>query len=193
VPSTDPLRLFFALRPAPAQNAALVESVAQQVTSLRAQRVPPENLHATLCFIGAVPVENLEHLQGAAARVRARPAALRFDSLEFWQEPKVLCATVSEEAEAASARELAAALATVCVAAGFTPDVKPFRAHLTLARKVDAAQAAMCAWPQPLASPLLVHGDHFFLMRSDRGESGSIYSVVASWPLDGEGDADKSR
>ena len=80
-------------------------------------------------------------------------------------------------------------LSDAAVAAGFAPDSKPLRAHLTLARKVDPASAAACEWPQPLASALTMHCDRFVLMRSDKEESGSIYSVVAEWPLD----ADNSR
>jgi len=189
----DSLRLFFALRPAPEQSAALVDRVAPLIARLQAQRVPPENLHATLCFIGAVAVEHLERLVETAAGVRGRRASLCFDALEFWQKPKVLCATTGESVGATAAQDLAAALATAIVGAGFTPDIKPFRAHLTLARKVHAQRAAECDWPQDLMPPVLVHCDQFVLMRSDRGESGSIYSVVASWPLDVDPSADKSR
>ena len=79
---------------------------------------------------------------------------------------------------AAPARLLAERLADATVAAGFAPDVKPFRAHLTLARKVQAARAAECEWPRALAPPLTVHCERFALMQSRRGETGSIYSVV---------------
>ena len=59
------LRLFFALQPAPEQNAALVAQVAPLVAQLGSQVAPAENLHATLCFIGAVE-------RGAARRVARR-------------------------------------------------------------------------------------------------------------------------
>ena len=59
---------------------------------------------------------------------------LRFDALEYWETPKILCATASRDSS--SARELAIALGEAAVAAGFSPDIKPFRAHLTLARKI---------------------------------------------------------
>jgi 2'-5' RNA ligase len=181
IPGT--LRLFFALQPQLEQSASLVERVAPLVARLQAQRVPPENLHATLCFIGAVAPGQLEALKSVAASVRGRHASLRFDTLEHWPKPRVLCATAAENAASAPARALAEALAAAAVGSGFTPDVKPFRAHLTLARKVHAPSAAQCEWPQPLASPLIVSCDRFVLMESRRGESGSTYSVVDSWPL----------
>jgi 2'-5' RNA ligase len=178
------LRLFFALQPAPAQNLELVDRAAPLVTQLQAQRVPPANLHATLCFIGAVPQERLAALLDAVTPVRGRDATLDFEALEYWAKPKILCATAPETAGSAPARELAQRLAEAVTAAGFVPDAKPFRAHLTLARKVAAGRAAECEWPRELSPPIRVHCDHFVLMQSQRAESGSLYSVVASWPLD---------
>lgn len=180
------LRLFFALQPAPKQSAALVERIAPLVARLDGQRVPAENLHATLCFVGAVRREDLPRLTTLAAAQRARPASLRFDSLEFWHKPRVLCAIAAESATAAPAHALAASLTSAALAAGFTPDVKPFRPHLTLARKISFARASQCDWPQPLAPAVLVRCDRFVLMESRRGESGSIYSVLESWPLDAD-------
>ena len=178
------LRLFFALQPAADQNLALAQQAAPLIVALQAQRVPPENFHATLCFVGAVAEEKLPSLLSVAGGIRGRPATLHFDTLEYWQEPRIVCATAVDGPEAAPARELAECLAAETVKAGFTPDVKPFRAHLTLARKIDAKRAAGCGWPRALAAPVRVRCDRFVLMRSDRGEGGSIYSVVSSWPLD---------
>jgi 2'-5' RNA ligase len=177
------LRLFFALQPTPGQNAALVEHVAPLAARLEAQRMPAENIHATLCFVGAVAPEDLEKLKAVAAAQQGRSVSLCFDTLEFWEKPRVLCATPGERALPASLRELGENLGRAAQAAGFHPDIKPLRPHLTLARKILPARAASCDWPQSLAPSLLLHCDRFVLMESRRGESGSIYSVVDSWPL----------
>ena len=179
------LRLFFALQPTAEQSADLVARVAPLAARLKAQRVPSDNLHATLCFIGAVAEEKLALLESVAASMQGEPATLTFDALEHWSKPRVLCATASEDFASGPARRLATQLGEAAIAAGFAPDVKPFRAHLTLARKVHPAHAAECEWPHALSPPLRVICKRFVLMRSDRGESGSIYSAVASWPLDG--------
>jgi len=71
------LRLFFALQPQAGQSAALVEHVAPLMTRLGAQPVPAENLHATLCFIGAIAPEDLEKLKGVAACQHASRASLQ--------------------------------------------------------------------------------------------------------------------
>ena len=178
------LRLFFAVQPDAAQNALLVDRVAPLVARLGAQRVPAENLHATLCFIGAVPEEKLSLLTQVTGGVRGGAATLHFDALEYWHKPKVLCATADDDSQSSHMSELAERLGAATRDAGFAPDIKPFRAHLTLARKVHGAHAAQCEWPLPLTPPLSVLCDRFALMRSDRGASGSVYSVVESWPLD---------
>lgn len=178
------MRLFFALQPSEAQSAELVERVAPLVMRLQSQAVPVANLHATLCFIGAVPQEKLPRLCEVAAQVRGRPEELCFDALEYWAKPQILCATAPGTADSARAGELARAIGDAVTVAGFTPDLKPFRAHLTLARKVAAQRAAEHEWPGDLSPPLRLRCDRFVLMQSERGESGSIYSVVASWPLD---------
>lgn len=180
--SAGTLRLFFALQPEAAQSATLVERVAPLVARLEGQHVPAGNIHATLCFIGAVATDDLEKLKSVAAAQHAARMALRFGTLEYWDKPRVLCATVAEGASA-SVQELADSLARGARAAGCHPDIKPFRPHLTLARKIHPATAARCDWPQDLVPPLLMRCDRFVLMQSRRGESGSIYSVVDSWPL----------
>jgi 2'-5' RNA ligase len=181
------LRLFFALQPTAKQSSALLARTAPVVEKLLGQRVPAENLHATLCFVGAVAEEKVEALRAAAATVRASALKLRFEQLEFWDKPRVLCAAGSKESEAA--HDLARMLAEAAVVAGFAPDIKPFRAHLTLARKVNAAEAAKIEWPRPFSPSMTVRCDRFVLMQSRREESGSIYSALDSWALD----ADKSQ
>jgi 2'-5' RNA ligase len=181
------LRLFFALIPDSTQKAELAERAAPLVTSLQAQTVPLENLHVTLAFIGPVAAEKLSQLRDIAAGIRAPHATLCFDALEHWEKPHVLCATASDSRVGAAASVLAERLGSASAAAGFSSDNKPFRAHLTLARKVHGAAAAQCEWPRALTPPLIVYFDRFALMQSSRGEAGSIYSVVESWPLDENG------
>lgn len=171
------LRLFFAVRPTLDQSVALTTQIAPLIAG--AQPVPAENLHATLCFIGAIEEGRLDSLRSAAAGLRGRRGTLCFDSLEYWKQPKVLCATASTESPPVA--QLAVAIGDAAVAAGFSPDVKPFRAHLTLARKFCGDLSV--GFPQPLAPPTLVSCEEFVLMESRRGEGGSIYSAVDSWSL----------
>jgi 2'-5' RNA ligase len=173
-------RLFFALQPTPAQADALVAEIAPLVKELAAQPVPASNVHATLSFIGAVEEERVAALREAASSVRARHVTLRFDALDVWDKPEILCAIAGENE---GARDLSALIGNAAVAAGFAPDLKPFRAHLTLARKVRRRIARNFEWPRALAT-VDVHCDRFVLMESRRGEAWATYSVVDSWALD---------
>ena len=94
------LRLFFALQPAAEQSAALAEQVAPLISRcLKAQRVPPENFHATLCFIGAVAPKNSTHCCRAVAGVRGKRghAATSMHS-STGAKPGVMCATAADNA-----------------------------------------------------------------------------------------------
>lgn len=175
------LRLFFALQPPPEVGLRLLESAAPLLAALQAPAAPASNLHATLCFVGAVAPERLDALRAAAGGVRSPPVQITFDVFEFWDKPRVVVAGASVESVAALS--LSQALQASAVAAGFAPDQKPFRAHLTLARKIRPADAQRVAWPQKISPGFVVRCDRFALMESRRGESGSIYSAVDSWPL----------
>jgi 2'-5' RNA ligase len=176
-------RLFFALVPDAGASAALVARVAPLVAQLQAQPVPAQNLHATLCFVGAVEPDRIDALRAVAAQLRGEPATLTFDALEVWEKPKILCATAGIGGAAASAADLAQKIGEAIVAADFSPDIKPFRPHFTLGRKVNAALTGE-DWPRALEETLVLRAERFVLMESRRTEAGSLYSVVDSWPLD---------
>lgn len=176
-------RLFFALQPEPELAGALLARVAPMALELRGTPVPSTNLHATLTFVGSVPEERLDELRAAAASIRGASGVIVFDTLEIWEEPRVLVLTAPRHPAEASA--LAAALRDAALAQGFKPAIKDFRPHLTLARKVDLVAARKLSWPRECSPGFVVHFERFVLMESSRGESGSIYSVVESWPLYG--------
>jgi 2'-5' RNA ligase len=177
-------RLFFALLPGTEQSEELLARVAPLALQLRGQAVPAGNVHATLTFVGAVPEERVDDLRGAAAAVRGRPGEIVFDALDVWEDPRVLAATASG-AVSAEAGTLAESLRAASISAGCVPDIKPFRPHLTLARKIDLAEARKSLWPQKLLPGFVVRFEKFALMESRRGEHGSIYSAVDSWHLYG--------
>ncbi len=175
------LRLFFALQPSLEQGARIIESASPLLAALQARAAPVSNLHATLCFVGAVAPERIDDLRAAAARVRAAPVELQFDAFEYWDRPKVLVAVATRESVEANA--LSAALQSATGAAGFAPDQKTFRAHLTLAKKIRRADAEKISWPQKISPGFVVRCERFSLMESAKGEHGSIYSVIDSWDL----------
>jgi 2'-5' RNA ligase len=85
-------------------------------------------------------------------------------------------------AAALAVQALARTLAATARAGGITLDDRPFRAHVTVARKVSAAASRARRWPQPLASPLPFTANGFVLMESTREPDGPRYKVIHAWP-----------
>jgi 2'-5' RNA ligase len=144
--------------------------------------VPPENFHVTLAFLGLVPEARIPQVkaiaQDVANEVARTSVQVTFDAIEYWKKPKLVCATARPAtAGNASAGALAGALNSHLTAAGFTPDLKPFRAHVTLARKVPRG-----SHDRTMQSVRWTF-THFALIQSRTGPGGSSYSVLNSWPL----------
>jgi 2'-5' RNA ligase len=141
-----------------------------------------ESLHVTLAFLGAVPEADLGKVEAIAAEVASKaertPVQLAFNAIEYWKKPQVICATAPEPTTGTSlADALAATLKSRLVGAGFTPDLKPFRTHVTLVRKVPRGTYD-CA-----LQPVIWSFTDFALAGSRPGSGGSSYSVLNSWPL----------
>jgi 2'-5' RNA ligase len=173
-------RLFFALWPDEDARSALCAATAKPVRRSGGRPVPVSTLHVTLAFLGSVPTTRMPELQQIAreqARALAQdaPLSLTFESLGYLRRPQILCALAAEEASAAAV--LAAALKAAAAAAGFTPDLKPFHAHVTLARKVVHAADL------PAVLPVLWRFAEFVLVDSRTDPSGPVYSVIESYSL----------
>jgi RNA 2',3'-cyclic 3'-phosphodiesterase len=173
-------RLFFALWPDRTARDALMRASAKAVRCCGGRPVPPENLHVTLVFLGSVAVRRLAELRSlartqAAAFGRAAPLSLRFEELVHWSRPQTLGALAG--GDVTHVQMLATALRDATLSAGFTPDLKPFRAHVTVARKAvhDRGSQALAAVEWKL--------DAFALLDSRTHASGPVYSVVDSYPL----------
>ena len=181
-------RLFFALWPDDAQRAALTHAAAGIVRHCGGRPVPGENLHVTLAFLGSVPEQRLPELSAIGRRAAATfprdaaPIVVSLETLEHWARPQVLTVLERrEEAQAAAsgAPALERILSTAAAAAGFSPDLKPFRAHVTLARKVARLPRSS------VMRRVEWSFDAFALIESCTLPEGPVYSVVESYVLGG--------
>jgi len=126
-------RLFVALWPSPAvqrELAALAADVSLGVS------VSPGNLHLTLAFLGSSSAQQEACYRRALSGLpglRFPPMALDVDRLGFWREPRILWAGPKEAPAALLA--LVDDLNALLRPCGFTPETRPFQAHITLKRK----------------------------------------------------------
>jgi len=175
-------RLFFALSPSERMQADLAEAVASALRSdepLDGRPVPEAKFHLTLAFLGSVPRSQLELLFEVGAQCARSleagdaPIAVTLETLEHWRKPQVLVAT--SRATPPAAVVLAETLKRVLIERSFSPDLKPFRAHATVARKVRRVSEEL------QLPPVRWTFDALHLVESG---SGSTYSTVKKWILD---------
>jgi 2'-5' RNA ligase len=135
----------------------------------------PDQWHVTLEFLGPVPARRFEASHRAAAEVPAGPFEIVFDAIEYWRRPQVLCLTAREVPATLDGlvQDLRARLASH----GFEPERRPYRPHLTLARKVSRPVEPLAF--EPLRWPVA----EFTLVESVTDRSGSHYTPLAAWPL----------
>lgn len=178
-------RLFVALWPDETMRRALAHGTRKAVRASGGRPVPAGNLHVTLAFLGSVPERRLPELAAVARQSVGRlfedgmPLELRWDRLEHWRAAQLLCAVAAEPSTRAAA--LAASLQGLLAQAGFAPDLKPFRPHVTVARKVARPIRLAKMPPVPWSLRELA------LVESRTLPEGALYSVVESYPLAGAG------
>ncbi|HSS65943.1 MAG TPA: RNA 2',3'-cyclic phosphodiesterase [Gammaproteobacteria bacterium] len=176
-PSAPRQRLFFALWPDDAVRARF-DAVAGKALKRRGRRIPAQNLHLTLAFLGSVGPETRRCAESAADGITGAPFTLEFTHLGYWSRARVIWSGCDETPEGLTA--LVNALRRGLVGCGIEPEVRPYRAHLTLARKasVDPGFGAPHA---PIQWPV----DAIHLLESKTLSSGAQYQILRSWPLRG--------
>ena len=166
-------RLFFALWP----DAALRQQLAQTALALLPQvrRVPVENLHSTLVFLGNVGSAQRLCLEDAASLVRAARFSLTLDRFGYFRRPQVAwlgCTNIPAPLQA-----LVAELNRGATACGFPPDKRPYEPHLSIARHLrqDPSRLAVI--------PISWNVERFALMESVSDEKGVHYRPLRFWHL----------
>lgn len=166
-------RLFFALWPDTELRQALRARLDGIAASIEGKLQRPDQWHVTLEFLGQVPLGRQPSLRAAADRVRHSPVAIEFDRVEHWRKPQAVCLVASRVPTglAMLVEQLHAELA----AEGFAIEARPFRPHVTLARKVRSAAGT------PIEPPILWRADGFALVRSVTDPAGSRYEPLYWW------------
>ena len=161
--------------------AELVDALRPRVR--RARWVRPENVHLTLRFLGSSSVEQIENLRPALAEAARAcgPTDAPVGGLGTFPEhgrPRVLWLGM---ALPGPILVLHAACEDAAVAAGFPPETRLFRPHLTLARFRERV-------PRPDLPPAdlgTVRLENLVLFRSDLGPGEAVHSALDRLALSG--------
>lgn len=147
--------------------------------------VRPEILHVTLRFLGDIErtrVPELAREVGCALEGEA-PFALRLGRVRCFpsaRRPRVVVLDVEDPDRLAA---LAAAVERGVVAAGFAPEERGFRAHVSLGRLRDGRPPAVETAPEPGFAPFPVR--EVILYRSELSPSGSRHHCLERLALGG--------
>jgi 2'-5' RNA ligase len=164
------LRLFLALWPDGPVRGALEQHAAAWAWPPAARRTPPERLHITLHFIGNVPADRPPALRDGLA-TSWEGCDLELDRAALW--PGGIAVLEAAQVPAPLA-QLHADLALRLRALDLPVDERPWRPHVTLARKAAGAAPPQAAQPVRWRA-----GSGYLLVRSLPGGGG--YEPVASF------------
>lgn len=164
-------RLFFALWP----PAPVREALAQTRDGLPdrpARASATADLHLTLVFVGPVDPHLFSCVAAAGDDVVLAPFDIELRQLCHWPHNRMW---VAEPAGASSALlNLVSQLQQNLLGCGFEPEKRPYRPHVTLARKAAPIS------PLPLQLSWRVED---FVLAASRRSQASAYQVLRRWTL----------
>ena len=171
------MRLFVALE-LPADVRAALAAWADEAAPAGVRRVPPENLHATLAFLGSRSADEAAAVAALLSEL-ARPLDRLRTAGPLWLPPRrpgvLTVALHDDEALAQRRAELVEALAS---ALGFEDGRRAFRPHVTVGRvprdtRIDTRRELAPAPRLSFDAPALT------LYRSHTGRGGARYEPLA--------------
>lgn len=177
------IRAFVAL-PLPDEIRSCL-SVAQFLLPLP-RKVPPENFHITLAFLGEVAIPALQEVDLALGALRLPRLALSLQGLGLFggARPRSFHASVVPGPDLA---RMQARIARACAMAGAPAEARRFVPHVTLGRfRADLADAMRLERSAAEGAGFAAGpwtADRFVLYRSERGGDGPRYDELASYPL----------
>ena len=166
------MRLFVAVELPREMKDALSSAIAAlKAQGARANFTRRENMHLTLAFIGETP--RLADAKAALGTVKAAPFRVALEGSGAFGDLLWVGAHHNPDMQ-----RLAEKVRDALRAAGFKLDPKPFKPHITLARRLVCEGKPAIETPR-VSAPV----GEFVLMRSDRVEGRLVYTPVKRFPL----------
>ncbi len=151
------------------------------------------NMHLTVVFLGSVPAEALEAMEGALSSTCSEfaPFSVSLKGLGCFpnaRNPRVLWVGLQGDTDRMA--RFRDSLQARLVPFGIRKEKRPFRPHLTLGRfnsfrRGDQELDRYLEQYSGLESPVCSLGE-LTLFKSDLRRTGSIYTKLKAWPLSGQ-------
>ena len=167
----DTLRLFFALWPDPAVR----EQLAKQQQHISGRRVPADNLHLTLAFLGVQPRSLLPSLEAALDTLALPALQLTIDRLGYFSKPRIAWAGPSTPPAALMSMQQGLWKNLAALSSGLTPPAQ-FTPHVTLARAAAEPDTL-------LANAVIWQVNKLALLSSANTAAGLVYTPLATRAL----------
>jgi 2'-5' RNA ligase len=169
------MRLFFAVFPDGESRQRIAAAARALELEGASAYLPPEKYHMTLVFLGGVSDSVIHAVREIGEAQRVECVSLRFDRWEYWDGARAVVASSPDRPEPLV--HLRASLTEGLMRRGIAFDDRALRPHITVARKL--AQAPVLPELSEFSWTLRA----FSLASSVTAPSGSVYTVVDSWPL----------
>ena len=169
-------RLFFALWPDAETARQIWQATATLVPKGVGRRLPPEQIHITLAFLGSLKPEQQTCMEAAASGVSGQAFDLLLDQPGHFPRPQVVWLGASQmpAALANMQQELVRQLTSRCQ---YQAEQRAFVPHITLWRKVRRVELT------ENMPPIVWNVQRFVLASSQTLPTGAQYSIVREWPL----------
>lgn len=176
------MRLFLALLPPASLKPALSRLADAAHLHHGGRRVPDDNLHLTLAFLGEQPESLAACLAQRIATIQVTPGQWQLDRWGYFSRPGIVW--VGSEQPSAPLHALQALLWDDVESLGIEGRPQVFVPHVSLLRR--AAQPVGDELPVPALS---WRYQRLALVQSEVGQQGSRYSVLARSALPGNNSA----
>lgn len=165
-------RLFFALWPDEPTRQRLTR-VTATLSAQAGKPVVPNNFHVTLVFLGTVDQTTASAIKQRACDISVEPFELTFESLNYWQRPKICCLTCKDIPS--QIIDLASKLDALARQSGLQTDPRSYIPHITLSRHAQSSSGQTI-------TPIVWRADAFCLVQSNSEPEGVCYRVLQRWP-----------
>lgn len=186
-PGRQALRLFIGIPLA----ATTASDLAASVRRLRSKAAPemlrwsaPESWHITLQFLGSATLQQCECVTAHLRGLRHPSVQIRLGTLDTFDRAGVFFVDVPVSPELLALQQAVTAATAPC---GFTPEMRPYHPHITLARRKgkgggkDLRKLKIQIDPPPRFSSFT--SESFVLYESIPTPEGSRYEIREQFPL----------